>query len=89
MSKIGIRCLRCNTDVWVNPIQTTYCPCRSVNIGIEDFEYVIGNKKGAPYSLLREENGKITVADPINTERAPAPTIDISHRKRPIDNLED
>ncbi len=70
MSKYGVRCLRCNTDLWASPILQS-CHCGNVNVAIENGIPVIGKIKGTPYQVLREENGKIVVTDSINTERDP------------------
>jgi hypothetical protein len=74
MDRIGIRCLQCNTDVWLSPLEINikYCKCGGVNIANDGAGGINkGNKKGVPHVLLKEVGGKVKVVEPIDTTRAP------------------
>jgi len=77
MSRIGVRCLECNTDVWMSPVEVKSCKCKNVNISLEGLKPTIGKKRGTPYLVIREEDdGTITTQEPIDTGRAPEPRLD-------------
>ena len=84
--KLGVRCLKCNTDVWASVLATQFCQCQNVNISVDAGSPVIGKKKGTPYLLIREtDSGRIIAAEPMDTDRIPAgdPSIDDTAATKP------
>ena len=75
--KIGIRCLKCNTDIWASELAIQFCKCGSVNIGIDRGSIIKGCKKGTSYELLKDDGkGNIETIPGMDTTRAPVPKMD-------------
>jgi hypothetical protein len=87
MDEIGIRCLKCNTDVWCSTIQyaVKHCDCGDVNIALDGKFPIIGKRKGAPYLVLKKTpSGKIITQEPVDTGRAPSADLDNKYAGVPM-----
>jgi hypothetical protein len=83
-TKVGIRCLKCNTDVYVSELEvfTKHCRCGDCSIEMTAGKAVLGHKKGTPYMNLFDNDGKVKVVQPIDTNRAEPTKLDTTHEKR-------
>ena len=71
MDRVGVRCNKCQQDVWASPLAPQKCNCGAVEVFMKHGKMILGRRTGANCVLLKEEGGKVKTFNAMDLNRAP------------------